>query len=410
MKRAGEEAAKHRMGFNNPFKASWDARDPYPPLTFQPNGQPVLTMLLSDFTPILVHSINSSWSKKGPWANKDNIRCVYWGFDEEGRWVQKPGGRTCLLCKALGRDPKFGLVGIALDNQPYFNKRKNQMFQHHPKRVEIYDDAVRGMILSMVERFSVQLNRQPLPRGAVFSVMRSGKDKSPAHGDIWTFEKFEADAVIANYKDWIPNWDLLFPYHDDSILIEMLKRHKEVCDKHGLTTYNADNMAYIVGGGTPAPEAQTGQGKIFSMAPTTPAQGAPQTAASPFGNTAPSGPATAPGFAQVAPHHQAAQPAQAPPAQTAPFAQATPFAQAAPPTQATPPAQAAPMAPAPAPTAPAAPEARGTAPWETQTQQSHMAPAPFGPTSQPGPATKPGPRLDDLDDAGGDDDFDPYNQ
>ena len=418
MKRAGEDAVKHRMSFSNPFKAAWDARDPYPPLRYQKGGQPVQTMLLSELTPVLVHTVNSSWSKQGPYANRENVRCTYWGFDDEGKWIPRVGGHSCIQCKALGRDPKFGLLGMALDNQPYFNKRKNQLFQNYPKRVEIYDDAVRGMIISMVERFAAQYNRQPSPRGALFSVMRSNKDKSPAHGDIWTFEKFVDEPMVAFYKDWIPNWDLLFPYYDDATLLEMLKRHKDVCDKHGLNAFSADGMAAIGVGSAPSTADPQAQGKIFTMPPNQP-QAQPAFSQPSPSQPAPSQPVMAPvqsgpfGAPQTQAVNQQSGPfgaTQTQPTQSGPFGapqtQAAPapsFAQAAPPpqNQAVPPPQnQAALAQARA--------ASGSAPWDGQPPQAQPASTPFGASTTQAQGTPP--KLDDLDDVGGDDDFDPYNQ
>jgi hypothetical protein len=255
MKRAEQESAKHGGG-RSIWSAIWEMRKQLPEFAVRrpnngPNGAPgnanTTALLLSDGWGALCHNIISSWSRKGSYPIRENVRCLTWSMNEQAQWIRLRQ-QDCPICVGLGKAPNF-IAFYLLWNYALYQGTNGQWVQGG--RLEVlpaWRDAVRASITQSIE---AQAPVWGMPVSAVksyFDVYRGPQKNASRIGDMWIFKGFHKGPEVDGLIKSLPDLNKFYPLIDDATAIRMLAGHKHVADTHRMgeePEYNVEGMTKL---------------------------------------------------------------------------------------------------------------------------------------------------------------------
>ena len=271
-------------GSNNQLISNmWKARGGLP---FRlPNNKTTKIVFLTDVTwvPVFDVAIGEKKGPKGRYPVIESFRSTdVIEISADGEQIRS--GRKCLFSKALGRGPKLVAVAKIVDLTPFKTKDGKEV----PWAVRSIVIPSNSNVLQHLAATSEVSGKSV--RYGLFSVARSGSEKSPKIGDSWTYVEHLSEADIAAEAGMLNaansiDFDAGYPVLDDGDILPILRTHRRISDKFSdgnqknpILTYDEDGMNEACGsatkvaaaGGTSAPSApKIGLGlKVLTNTPT----------------------------------------------------------------------------------------------------------------------------------------------
>lgn len=240
------------QGSGNQLTASmWAARGGFP---FKlPVNKSADIVFLTDVQWIPVHEVAIGERKgaKGKYPLTEMFHSTsILGIDASGTPVKST--RNCLFEQGLGRNPKLILVAKIVDLTAYKLKDGTEV----PWTVRTITIPSNSPVIAQLAAASEVTGKDM--QYAMFTVSRSGNDKSPKIGDSWTYKTHLTVDDLREEKGLLEAADKIdfergFPVLEDSDIVSILKTHRKLCDKYAADgknatmTYDEDGMDKLAG-------------------------------------------------------------------------------------------------------------------------------------------------------------------